>query len=778
MAAVLLAGAAPGATEPVGTAGQVRDPAPEIIVVGVPLSGVIPSDRIPANVHTFGRAALDQPGTASLGDLLNRRLGGVAAFDSLGNPLQAGLSVRGFTAAPALGEPQGIVVYQGALRANEAFGDVVQWDLLPVFAIASAQVISGSNPVFGRNSIGGAVALDMKDGFDAPGIAIEAAAGSFGRRNGTVQYGASRGKLGFYASANAVRDEGWRDASPSRLWRGFADLAWVDGTSEVGLSVTAADSKLTGNGPAPADLLAERRQAVFTFPDVTDSRLLAGTLRASFDPVASVTVNGGGYYRHLRRATRNGDQAEFAPCDDFIGLIPGFVAPAGALCFGAEIESGDDGIDVEGTPAILVGANGAPIGSLAVTPDALFNRTRTVSGGWGASAQAAIRSAIGGMENVFIAGAAFDGARTRYGSGSELGLLGPDRGVDSLGLAIGNEEFNVGLRTRSRNVSAYASDTLSVSPSLHLTAALRWNRARLRLRDQIGTALDGDHVYRRLNPAFGAAWNVTPWLMAYVRVAKNNRIPTPAELSCADPERPCRFPNAFLADPPLKDVKARTVEAGARGRLKGSAWTIDYSLAAFATRSSDDIVFLSAGPIVGTGYFDNVGRTRRAGIEASLAGMGGPLSWYVSYALVDATFQSALAIQAPDNPGADADGEIAVRPGDRIPAIPRHSLKAGVDYALTDRLTLGAELVASSKRFLRGDEANLQAPIKGFAVISATAGYRLGPSRLFGRIENLLAARYATFGLYGDASELGFEDSRFLSPGSPRTFIVGLRANF
>ena len=779
----LLVGTAPVAAEPAQIAAQTGESAEppalvqEIVVVGVPLSGGIPADRIPASVHTLGRAALDQPGTATVNDVLNRRIGGVAAFDSLGNPLQGGLTVRGFTAAPALGEPQGIVVYQGAMRANEAFGDVVQWDLLPLFAISSAQVITGSNPVYGRNSIGGAVALDMKNGFDASGVAIEAAAASFGRRTGTIQYGTTSGNLGFYVGANAVTDDGWRDASPSRLWRGFVDLAWVAGTSEVGLSLTAADSKLTGNGPAPADLLAQRRQAVFTFPDVTDSRLFAGTLRASFDPAPAVTVNGGGYIRHLRRTTRNGDQAEFEQCDDFVGLVPGFVAPAGALCFGAEVETEDDGIEVEGTPTILVGADGAPVGPLADEPDSVFNRTRTVSDGWGASAEAIVKSTVGGMDNVFIAGAALDGARTRYSSGSDLGILGPDRGVESLDLAIGNEEFNVGLRTRSRTYSVYVSDTLSLAPRLHLTAAVRWNRAELRLRDQIGTALDGDHVYSRVNPALGAAWKATSWLTTYVSYAQNNRIPTPAELSCADPQRPCRFPNAFLADPPLEDVKARTLEAGARGRLTRSAWTLNYSLTAFATRSSDDIIFLSAGPIVGTGFFDNVGRTRRAGIEASLEGTAGLLSGYFSYALVNATFQSALTIQAPDNPAADDDGEIEVRPGDRIPAIPKHSLKAGAQFEMTDRLTLGAEVIASSSRYLRGDEANLQAPIEGFGIVNATASYRRGRFQLFGRLENLFDAEYDNFGLYGDAGELGFENPRFLSPGAPRTFLLGLRAN-
>ncbi|HYC03166.1 MAG TPA: TonB-dependent receptor [Azospirillaceae bacterium] len=750
----------------------------EVVVIGVAPSGAgVPLERVPANVQTLSSREIDRPGAASLSDSLARRLGSVSAVDTLGNPLQQGITLRGFTAAPALGEPQGVAVHQGAMRVNESFGDVVQWDLLPVFAIHSVQVVPGSNPTYGPNAIGGSVELTMKDGFRAPGMRGEVSAGSHGRRSIIAETGGRAGAVGFYAGADWVRDRGWRDRSPSRVRRAHGDLSWRGAASEVGLALTGAASELSGNGPAPADLLAEERDAVFTYPDRTDSRLFAASARGVHEIAAGLTVQGGAYFRRLKRSTVNGDQAEFEECGEFAGLVPGFDPPEGALCFGAEVEG--DGPAVEGDPEVLLDAGGRPLLDFGgAEPDAVFNRTRTRTGSGGAGGQLVWAGAVAGRGNVLVLGATADHARTSYASGSDLGVLGEDRGVEDLGIGIGNDAFNVGLRTRSTLLGAYVSDTYSLTPALHLSGALRLNHADLELRDQIGTDLDGDHSYTRLNPGLGAAWNAAPALTLYATYNESNRIPTPAELSCADPEKPCRFPNAFLADPPLDDVVARTVEAGLRGdgRLGGMGW--DWSAAAFRTRNSDDIIFISAGPIIGTGYFDNVGGTERRGVELAARGEAGRFSWYASYALVDARFRSRFAIQAPDNPEADEDGEIRVEPGDTIPGVPLHSLKLGGEVTVTPALRLGAELVANSGRRLRGDEANLTEAIDGFALVNLEASYRIGAAELFGRVDNVLGTRYETFGLYGEAGELGFMDPRFLSPGAPRSVTVGLKARF
>lgn len=728
----------------------------ELVVVGSPLSEGVPAARVPAQVRTLD-PALQRPGTAAVSDALVERLGGVDSADSLGNPLQQTVSIRGFSAAPALGEPQGVTVLQGAMRVNEAFGDVVQWDLLPAFAIQRAQVIAGSNPVYGLNTTGGVVSLQMKDGFSAPGGLAEVAGGSFGRRAAGVQYGASRGAFGLYLGADGLDEDGWRDHSPSRLARAYADLAWRPSSDlEAGVSLTAARSKLTGNGPAPEDLLAQRRPGIFTYPDITETDLLAGVFRLRFRPSGNLTIGAGGFLRSLERTTANGDQAEFEACEG-----PGF--PEEALCFG------DD------DPEVLVDPAGRPItADDADAPDAVFNRTRTETLSGGLNGQLTWTSALAGRPNVLVAGAAFERAQTDYASGSDLGRLMPDRGVEGLGITIGNPAFNVGLKTRSRSAGVYLSDTWSATPALHLSGSLRWNRTELKLRDQIGTALDGDHTFQRLNAGAGLAWNLSETFTAYASMARNSRAPTPAELSCADPETPCRFPNAFLSDPPLEQVKARTVEAGGRGRTAGLQW----SASLFRTDLDDDIVFISAGPILGTGYFDNVGGTRREGFEADLAGETGPLSWSASYAYVRATYRTAVQVQAPDNPAAGEDGEIAVAPGDRIPGVPRHSFKASVGWQATAALRLGADLRATSDRHLRGDEANLTAPLDGFALVSVTASWRRGPLEVWGRVENLADVRYETFGIYGDADELDFDSPRFVSPGAPRTFAVGLRARF
>lgn len=753
----------------------------EVVVIGIAPRGLgVPASRIPANVQSVGSEAISQPGTGTLSQALDRRLGSVAAVDSLGNPLQQGLSIRGFTAAPALGEPQGVAVYQGVMRVNEAFGDVVQWDLLPTFAIEEAQVIPGSSPVYGPNTIGGAVVLNMKNGFTSPGGRVELGIGRFDRYSATAEYGGSSGPLGFYAGANHEEDGGWRDETESELQRGFADLAWrgQDG-SELGVSLNAARSRLAGNGPAPTDLLEQRRKAVFTYPDNTNTDLFAASVRGSTELSPSLSLTGGGYYRYLKRKTINGDQAEFEECEEFVGLIPGFTPPEESYCFGAEVEEEDGELEVEGTPTVLVGPDGVAVEELDTDPDAVFNRTRTRTHSWGLSGQAAWTAKLGGMENILVAGATLDHARTRYGSGSELGTLLPDRGTESLGVTIGNDEFNVGLKTESWLTGLYVSDTLSLTPTLHLTGALRWNRSDIKMRDQIGTDLDGDHLFSRVNPALGLAWNAHPAATLYASWAESNRAPTPAELSCADPEKPCRFPNAFLADPPLDDVVARTFEVGVRGRTKlGEDASLSYALAAYTTRNKDDIIFISAGPIVGTGYFDNAGNTRRQGIEANLTGQVGPIGFYASYGYVKATFRTPLTIAAPDNPAANEDGDIAVERGDRIPGIPAHTVKAGADVAVTDAFTVGAELVAASGRYLRGDEANLQPKTDGFTVLNASASYRLGKVELFARLENVFDTDYETFGIFGEADELGFEDPRFLSPGAPRTWFVGARARF
>jgi outer membrane receptor protein involved in Fe transport len=247
-------------------------------------------------------------------------------------------------------------------------------------------------------------------------------------------------------------------------------------------------------------------------------------------------------------------------------------------------------------------------------------------------------------------------------------------------------------------------------------------------------------------------------------------------LSCADPEDPCRLPNAFVADPPLAQVVARTWEGGIRGR--GSDVTWNASL--FRTATRDDIMFISSGPLTNTGHFQNVGDTVRQGAELAATGAVSAARWSVAYSLVRALFHSPLTLSSPNHPDA-VDGEIAVAEGSRIPGVPQHIVKASFSTDIR-RLTVGVNLIADSSQYLRGDEANLLPALDGFRVVNLVADYQIGQRiSLFGRVANLFDSHHSTFGLLGEADEVlgdDFDDPRFVGPGAPRSAWIGLRVAF
>jgi outer membrane receptor protein involved in Fe transport len=244
-------------------------------------------------------------------------------------------------------------------------------------------------------------------------------------------------------------------------------------------------------------------------------------------------------------------------------------------------------------------------------------------------------------------------------------------------------------------------------------------------------------------------------------------------LSCADPDDPCRLPNAFLSDPPLEMVVARTWEGGARGRWRTASWTA----AVFTTRNRDDIIFVSSGPLTNHGHFENVGTTNRAGLEFTAAGSSrGAMQWRGAYTYLRATFASPLVLGSANHPDA-VDGEILVKAGDSLPNVPRHLAKADVLVPL-GRLDLGASVSRLSSQFLRGDEANLLPPIDPATTVNLLAGYRIGRGvTLSARVTNVFNTKPASFGVLGEADDVlgdDYDDPRFLSPSAPRAAWIGV----
>src|SRR5579863_5186293 len=216
------------------------------VVAPTPLPGTdLSLDEIPTPVQTASARDLDRSGSLDLSDLLNQRLSGVHINQNQENPFQPDVSYRGYTASPLLGTPEGISVYMDGVRQNQPFGDIVAWDLIPKIAIQEVALIPGSDPLFGLNTLGGALSIQTKDGRTQPGTTLSINGGSFGRRAGEFEHGGSNSKgLSWYVAGNLFREDGWRQFSPSEVRQSFGKLGWQHGRTSIYLSGAYADNWL------------------------------------------------------------------------------------------------------------------------------------------------------------------------------------------------------------------------------------------------------------------------------------------------------------------------------------------------------------------------------------------------------------------------------------------------------------------------------------------------------------------------------------------------------
>lgn len=761
----------------------------QVNVVGVtPLLGAtIGRERLPATVSVVGAAELRARGAPSVAEALNEQLGAISIEGTTANLFQPTLRFRGFTASPLLGLPQGIAVYQNGVRVNEPFGDTVQFDLMPMFAVNQVQLSAGADPTYGLNALGGALALQLKTGFDLQGFRGELSGGSFDRVLGTAEYGTQHGPWGVYVGVTRFDETGWRLASPSTVNQAVADFAYRGGRIDAGVNVTYASTRLNGNSAAPIELLAVDRSAVFTFPDTTENQL--GFVQGRFNVAASDTwsVQLSGYYRDLDRSTLNGDEADFVVCDDDV-LPDG--APTSTLCHRAGGGDDDDehALMHDADEPLVDTRTGRFITEADAVGDAAFNRTSTQSQGYGATVQASATR----EDNVLVLGASADLADVAFASDSEVGTLTDERSVTGSGLFAGifgqapDDLFNTSLATDNRTLGVYLSDTLSLTDQVHLTVSGRFNHARIDIIDRLGTRLNGRHAFSRFNPGVGGVFEINDHASVFGRYSESSRAPTAAELSCADPDEPCRVPNAFLSDPPLEQAVAKSIEGGVRGNQLLADGHLEWSASWYRTRINDDILFVASSRLIGTGFFQNAGDTQRVGIDADFRARLGRVNWFASYGLVGATFESPLDLpgNAEVNDAATEEGQLEVRPGDRLAGIPRHNFKTGVGVALTPAWNIALETIVSSSRVFLGDEGNDQLPVDGYAVANLRSSYRVSEAlELFVRIDNLVNTDYETFGLLAEleiplTEAPTADDPRFLSPGAPRSGFAGIRVQF
>jgi len=723
-------------------------------------------DKVPASVNFVDAARIARTDSLNITDALLQQVPGISINETAGNPFQPDVQFRGFVASPVAGTPQGLAVYQNGVRVNEAFGDTVNWDLIPTTAVRSISAVT-NNPAFGLNALGGAVNVQMKDGFNYQGAQIDTMGGSFGRIQSSAQWGKQvDNNFAVYGALEGLHDNGFRNFSASDIRRFYGDVGYKNENSEFHVNMGVADNKFGASATVPVELLQQYYGATYTTPQITNNRVGYVNLTGRVEATPTWTIDGSVHLRVFEHKAVDGNPTGTQTC----------AADPSLLCFGND-------------SAAANGLNGAqlanPFDSGAILGE--IDRTTTRSTTAGFTLQATNNDRLFGHDNQFVIGTSV----TRFTASAELGTVGANYVVSGNGVFLGQsgDPVSIGpvaLRTTNQYTGLYALDTFDVTNAFSITGGGRFNFARIALEDQIGTALNGNETFSRFNPIIGATYKITQGITAYAGYSEANRAPTPLELGCADPAHPCIIAAFLVSDPPLKQVVSHTVEAGLRGTHQLGIGTLGWKIGGFRATNADDILAIPSPVLQGFGYFQNVGSTRRQGIEAQVSLQSKALQLYASYALVDARFLDALQVGS-NSPFADENGNVRILPGNRIPGIPRNRIKAGIDYSITDTFKVGGDAQFFSDQYFVGDQSNQAQRLPSYTVFNVHASYQINKTfQIYGRVDNIFDNRYATYGTFFDTGAVPnfanggapFSDPRSVSPARPRAFYAGLRATF
>ncbi len=785
--------------------------APDVNIISVtPVQGAgVSIDRIPSNIQSIVEEDLNDKKNFSVVETLNRKAAGISISNLNSSPMQNDINFRGYVAGPLLGTAQAMAIYQNGMRVNESFGEVVQWDLVPDFAIHNMQVFTGGDPVFGQNAIGGAISMEMKNGFNFQGANAQVSGGNYKRTNEVFEYGKSFGDYAVYFGANFNYDNGWRDHSESYLETVYTDVRFrTNNDTELFINLGQAFTDLRGNGAAPLTLMdLEGRDAVYTYPDNTHNKNYYVNLGGNHFVNDQLSLQGNMYFRHMERRNYNGDEFEGKDCG--LDFDRGGGAANGTLCGEYESNAAADGVGILDIAGRII--NYTNLG-LELDDDeneiesfGAINRSNTKQNAFGFNIQSTYDSDFRGKRNTLITGFNYDFSKNSFGSTTELGIIQTDRGVQGTGVFVstdeeGEEQFITNLESTTHNVALYGSNIYDINDTTSINVSARWNWANMEMNDQHGTALEGHHYFWRINPGVGIIKKFED-LTVFASYKESSRTPSVAELACADPNAPCRLPNSFQADPPLDQVVNRNIELGARGDLDNNFLGMDHkfswNVSAYAGRNYNDIIFIG-GNRIGTGYFRNVGNTQRLGTEFALNGqLGKKWTWFTKYAYVRATFETSQRISSVGHPLNTFDDDdydeneareafqIQTSKGNEIPGVSPHTGRAGIGYLVQPNWSISVDVEAQSSQYYRGDEINHSQKVPGFFLFNLTTEYTLPKtnngvdSTIFLEARNIFDENYETGGLYAENEVSGTGGSgTFVTPGQPFSIFGGVNVRF
>ena len=734
------------------------------VVATTPLGGgEIDVAKVPGAVWQTGAEDIQTYYDSTITQTLARQAPGVTVGNVSGNDFQPDVSYRGFDATPVTGKAEGLAVYQNGVRINEAYGDTVNWDLIAENAIDKMTIVAG-NPIFGLNALGGALSVTMKNGFTWQGLEIDGRGGSFGRAQGSFQYGKQAGDYSAYVAAEGIDDFGWRvnELGSSEIRRAYGDVGYKANGLEAHLNITAASNAFNAIATTPIEELQNDWGSVYTTPQHTENQLAMVALTGSYAQSNTLSFQGDVYFRSFNQQHVDGNLTNVTPCPPYSCL---------------------NGSPVHDTLGQII-PDISQMGSIDLgETDRYWLQSRSLGG----ALQAVDTDKLYGHDNSLTIGASLDFGWTNFYGNNELGTIGYyNHSFPTFGSGYIIDEpgsFLAPSQVQGTNLYAglYALDAFSATDTLAITGGFRVNYAGIDLSSPTNALVTGFSPYSHINPVLGLTYKITPDISFFAGYAMSNRAPTPLELGCADPNHPCIIDNFLVSDPHLKQVVGQTLQAGFRGRQAlGQFGDLQWSAGVFHTTLMNDIV-PQLSVATGFGYYANVGTTLRQGAELGAQWRKDRWSAYASYTYIDAVYESTFYEMSPFNPAADANGQILVTPGTPIAGIPKDTLKVGLNCSVTDNWTVGGDMVAASGQVIFGNENGAVPQIPGYVVFNAHTSYQLGKNfQVYGLIQNIFDRHYYTYGGLFDIHGLPnaapyFTDPRTLGPAAPFAVYAGLR---
>ncbi len=636
------------------------------------------------------------------------RLPGLNLTDEQGNRFQLSLNLRGFTASPITGISQALSVFVDGVRVNEPAAEEVNFDLIPLEDVERIEIIRGPNVIYGRNTLGGALNIITRRGGRSLEAEAEAEAGSWARQGLRAHVAGPLGSLDGYLSAGELTERGWRVDGGAKGARAFAKLGLRREGTDVWLSYQFQRDRISQPGSLPESMVQQDPRQNYTAGDFFQPSLDFLTLYANRELAPGLSLAGNAFLRLLSAEQFNSS---------------------------------------------LLDANTRQ----------LYDVTS-----YGATLQLDHRVALGAVRNQATAGAEATRNDVHVVVGQE-----PNAAAPAPAPVAGD------FHDDQASLAAFLQDWLQVTEGplagISLRAALRFDWISHDVVDATpGSqgAATGTATYSFWLPALGLTWAFARDWLASVSWSQGARAPALLELTCADPAAPCiglqagAAPDATFTS--LRPVRSNAWELGVSGSpLPG----VTASANGFLVDLRDDIYGV-AGATLNEVYFQNVGSTRRQGLELSLGVRRGMVDVAGSYAWTVATFQNDLTLGTPRTPTRVEQ----VRPGDRLPLVPEHVLDVEARVSPLDWLSLHAGVRFVGSQWFRGDEANEAEKLPAYWLVRAGAEARWGRWSATLRATNLLDTSYQTFGTFAHDGRLaGNPVVPFLTPGRPLGVLLGIR---